>query len=151
VLRRMAGAAALMCYLALLTCFLPPSPVPHGVLRPYILLTCTARTILAAHAACPTPAGYTLAAGMDMPGNDITCDLLGPGSPDDLARLCHATTGCVAFNFYTRPADGLVRYCLKHTRTALSDQSITYMKGACQGVYTGAQCLAGLKRAVCRI
>jgi hypothetical protein len=102
-----------------------------------------------AAAACPTPAGYTLAAGLDMFGNDIICTELGTNSTDDLARLCQATSGCVAFNVWTQQPEGVVSYCLKHNRTALSDQSTTYMTGACQGVYTGAQraCSAGLQRA----
>jgi hypothetical protein len=98
-----------------------------------------ARTHPYCTAACPTPAGYTLAAGMDMFGNDIkTCNPLGTNSTDDLARLCRTTSGCVAFDVWREPG-GVESYCLKHTLTALSNESTTYMKGACQGIYTGAQ------------
>ena len=76
---------------------------------------------------------------MDVVGNDIACTPLGTNSTGDVAKLCQNTTGCVAFNIFSRSSDGVSMYCLKNARTPLSDQSTTYMKGACQGVYTGAQ------------
>ena len=74
---------------------------------------------------------------MDVAGSDIACKPLGTNSTADLARLCQNTTGCVAFNVFLT-TDGTIKYCLKSARTPLSDQSTTYMKGTCQGIYTGA-------------
>ena len=71
---------------------------------------------------------------MDVPGNDITCNPLGTNSPDDLAKLCQAASGCVAFNVFQGPG-GVVSYCLKTVRSPLSDQSTTWMKGSCQGFF----------------
>jgi hypothetical protein len=93
---------------------------------------------LVAHAACPTPSGFTLAPGMDVVGNDIACNPLGTNTPGDLASRCQATAGCVAFNIHQQPG-GVPNYCLKSARSPVSDQSTTWMKGACQGIYTGAR------------
>ena len=76
---------------------------------------------------------------MDVFGNDITCTPLGTSSPGDVAKLCQSTSGCVAFNIFLA-TDGAIKYCLKNARSPLSDLSTTYMKGTCQGFYTGAQC-----------
>ena len=74
---------------------------------------------------------------MDVVGNDIACNPLGTNSPGDLAKLCQTTSGCVAFNVF-QPLGGVPTFCLKTARTPLSDQSTTWMKGTCQGFYTGA-------------
>ena len=106
--------------------------------------------------ACSAPFGYTLATGMDVAGNDIACNPLGTNSTGDLAKICQTTSGCVAFNVFLT-TDGTIKSCLKNARTPLSDQSTTYMKGACQGIfYTGAHnavaclgCTGGIWLAMC--
>ena len=112
---------------------------------PSLPLTCVACAFLVTRAGCSAPSGYSLATGMDVVGNDIACTPLGTNSTADLARVCQTTSGCVAFNVF-QPAGGVPTYCLKNARTPLSDQSMTWMKGACQGIYTGAQRRAQLGR-----
>jgi hypothetical protein len=75
---------------------------------------------------------------MDVVGNDIACNPLGTNTPGDLASRCQATAGCVAFNIHQQPG-GVPNYCLKSARSPVSDQKATWMKGSCQGIYTGAQ------------
>ena len=111
--------------------------------------------MLVLHAACSAPFGYTLAPATDVIGNDVTCSRVGTSSPGDLAKLCKATSGCIAFNVFTA-TDGAIGYCLKSARSPLSDLSTGAMKGTCQGTYMGAQnavaclgCTGGTTLAMC--
>jgi hypothetical protein len=73
---------------------------------------------------------------MDVFGNDISCNPMGTNTLGDLAKLCQATSGCVAFNVW-QPPGGVLNYCLKTSRSATVDLSTSSMKGACLGTYTG--------------
>ncbi len=74
---------------------------------------------------------------MDVLGSTIgACPAVGIQTLGQLAELCYATPGCLAFTLFQRPGQPAVRYCLKAATSPFKNQAADYMRDPCQGFFT---------------